>query len=95
MRRRARSGSESLRTLATRVHAACDELLEVPRDQEIVVVTHATPIKVAMAWALGVDISNRLAQLRRSGEHHDDDGPRPRPSTSQLQRRTAHLAVLF
>ena len=51
------AGGESLRTLATRVHAACDELLEAARDQEIVVVTHATPIKVAMAWALGVDIS--------------------------------------
>ncbi len=49
-------GGESLRMLATRVHAACEELLEAARDQEIVVVTHATPIKVAMAWALGVDV---------------------------------------
>ena len=50
------AGGESLRTLASRVHAACEELLEAARDQEIVVVTHATPIKAAMAWALGVDI---------------------------------------
>lgn len=50
-------GGESLRMLATRVHEACDELLEAARDQEIVVVTHATPIKAAMAWALGVDVS--------------------------------------
>jgi broad specificity phosphatase PhoE len=39
------------------VHDACDELLMAARTQEIVVVTHATPIKVAMAWALGVDAS--------------------------------------
>ena len=50
-------GGESLRMLATRVHAACEELSEAARDQEIVVVTHATPIKAAMAWALGVDVS--------------------------------------
>lgn len=43
--------------LASRVHAACDDLLEAAVDQEIVVVTHATPIKAAMAWALGVDVS--------------------------------------
>lgn len=49
-------GGESLRMLATRVHEACEELLEAARDQEIVVVTHATPIKAAMAWALGVDV---------------------------------------
>jgi probable phosphoglycerate mutase len=50
-------GGESLRMLAKRVHDACDELLMAARTQEIVVVTHATPIKVAMAWALGVDAS--------------------------------------
>lgn len=50
------AGGESLRMLAARVHDACDELLEAAREQEIVVVTHATPIKAAMAWALGVDV---------------------------------------
>ena len=51
------AGGESLRTLGARVHDACEELLEAARDKEIVVVTHATPIKAAMAWALGVDVS--------------------------------------
>lgn len=50
-------GGESLRMLAARVHGACEELAEPAREQEIVVVTHATPIKAAMAWALGVDVS--------------------------------------
>jgi len=50
-------GGESLATLAERVHAACDDLMADAVDAEVVVVTHATPIKVAMAWALGVDPS--------------------------------------
>ncbi len=49
-------GGESLREMGTRVHAACDDLLEAARDHDIVVVSHATPIKAAMAWALGVDV---------------------------------------
>lgn len=51
------AGGESLRALAVRVHAACEELLPAARGQHIVVVSHATPIKAAMAWALGVDVS--------------------------------------
>ncbi len=47
---------ETLRELGERVHAACDELREAARDQEVVVVSHATPIKAAMAWALGVGV---------------------------------------
>lgn len=50
-------GGESLRQLATRIDAACAALIEEARDREVVVVTHATPVKAAMAWALGVDVS--------------------------------------
>lgn len=50
-------GGESLAALAERVHAACDDLLTDAADADVVVVTHATPIKVAMAWALGVEPS--------------------------------------
>jgi broad specificity phosphatase PhoE len=49
-------GGESLREMGKRVHAACDDLLEAARHHDIVVVSHATPIKAAMAWALGVDV---------------------------------------
>jgi len=49
-------GGETLRQVAARVFAACDELLDEARTREVVVVTHATPVKVAMAWAMGVDM---------------------------------------
>jgi probable phosphoglycerate mutase len=49
-------GGESLREMGKRVHEACDDLVEAARHHDIVVVSHATPIKAAMAWALGVDI---------------------------------------
>ena len=45
---------ESLATLGERVRSACDELLDAAVDQDVVVVTHVSPIKAAAAWALGV-----------------------------------------
>lgn len=50
-------GGESLQEMGDRVFAACDDLLEAARTADIVVVSHATPIKAAMAWALGVDVT--------------------------------------
>ena len=50
-------GGESLQEMGNRVFAACDDLLEAARTSDIVVVSHATPIKAAMAWALGVDVT--------------------------------------
>lgn len=47
---------ETLRAVGERVFAALDELAEEARDSHIVVVSHATTVKVAMAWALGVGI---------------------------------------
>ena len=49
-------GGESLRQLQVRVWAACEELAESAREQEVVVITHATPIRAAVIWALGADI---------------------------------------
>ena len=51
------AGGESLQEMGDRVFAACDDLLEAARTTDIVVVSHATPIKAAMAWALGVDVT--------------------------------------
>jgi len=51
------AGCETLRSLANRVGEACDELLEQARDSNVVVVSHATPVKAAMAWALGADVT--------------------------------------
>ena len=42
--------------MADRVHGALDELAHDAVDRSVVVVSHVSPIKATMAWALGVDI---------------------------------------
>jgi broad specificity phosphatase PhoE len=62
------AGGESLAEVDSRVAAACDELFTTEglgaRDRrgDIVVVSHVTPIKAAVAWALGMgaELSWRL-----------------------------------
>lgn len=49
-------GGESLATLDERVRTACIELIERAQDEHIVVVSHVSPMKAAVAWSLGVDI---------------------------------------
>jgi broad specificity phosphatase PhoE len=49
-------GGESLLELDARVRAACEELIERASTTTVVVVSHVSPIKSAVAWALGVDI---------------------------------------
>ena len=46
-------GGESLAALGRRVRAGLDELAEFARDHVVVVVTHVSPIKAAVAWAVG------------------------------------------
>ncbi len=54
-------GGETLAEVDWRVAAACEELFAEPdqgarrRDGDIVVVSHVTPIKAAVAWALGAN----------------------------------------
>ena len=50
-------GGESAAAVAERVHGACDELLERIGERDIVVVSHVSPMKAAVAWALGVDFA--------------------------------------
>lgn len=54
-------GGESLLTLDVRVRASCEELAERARDRIVAVVSHVSPIKAAVAWALDapVDIAWR------------------------------------
>lgn len=47
-------GGESLLELSERVGAACDELLAEAASSDVVVVSHVSPVKAAVAWALGV-----------------------------------------
>jgi broad specificity phosphatase PhoE len=53
-------GGESIAALGARVRPACDELASTGED--VLVVTHVSPIKAAVAWALGVadDIAWRM-----------------------------------
>jgi broad specificity phosphatase PhoE len=46
-------GGESLATLGVRVRAACADLVDEVRARDVVVVTHVSPIKAGIAWALG------------------------------------------
>jgi broad specificity phosphatase PhoE len=47
-------GGESLAALGARVRDACDSLAPDAAERDVVVVTHVSPIKAAVAWALGV-----------------------------------------
>jgi len=47
-------GGESLLDLGRRVRSACEELQAFAADHDVVVVTHVSPVKAAVAWALGV-----------------------------------------
>jgi len=47
-------GGESLVDLGTRVRSALVELADEAREHDIVIVSHVSPIKAAVAWALDV-----------------------------------------
>ena len=49
-------GGESLAELDRRVRAACEELSERARESRVVVVSHVSPIKAAVAWALDTSL---------------------------------------
>lgn len=49
-------GGESFGELDLRVRAACDELLARIGERRIVVVSHVSPIKAGVAWALGTSL---------------------------------------
>jgi alpha-ribazole phosphatase len=51
------TGGESLAQLDRRVRDACEELSRVAGDADVAVVTHVSPIKSAVAWALGATIA--------------------------------------
>ncbi len=49
-------GGESHRHLDLRVRSACEELWAEATTVDVVVVSHVSPIKAAVAWALGVGV---------------------------------------
>jgi broad specificity phosphatase PhoE len=52
-------GGESLLDVGARVRKACIDLADQARSGDVVVVSHVSPIKAAVAWAL--DVSDELA----------------------------------
>jgi broad specificity phosphatase PhoE len=48
------AGGESLLALGRRVRDACEELADEAATRDVVVVSHVSPIKAAVSWALGV-----------------------------------------
>jgi len=48
-------GGESLASVHARVNEACEELAPAFATGDVIVVTHVSPIKAAVAWALGAD----------------------------------------
>ena len=48
-------GGESLTALGARVTEACEDIVEISKDREVVVVTHVSPVKATLAWVLGLD----------------------------------------
>jgi broad specificity phosphatase PhoE len=48
-------GGESLAAVSRRVREACSALVPHAAAEDVIVVTHVTPIKVAVAWALDVE----------------------------------------
>jgi broad specificity phosphatase PhoE len=49
-------GGESFGSLQARVRSACDDLRERIATEDIVVVSHVSPIKAAVAWALNTSL---------------------------------------
>jgi broad specificity phosphatase PhoE len=81
---------ESLLDMGHRVRHACGDLWDEASERDVVVVTHVSPIKAAVAWALGVadDISWRMfvdvASVSRVGVGRD--GPSLRSFNETYQR---------
>lgn len=49
-------GGESLADLDERVRSACEAISERARDHDVAIVTHVSPIKSAVGWAIGAPI---------------------------------------
>ncbi len=72
-------GGESLAALADRVGAFLDDIAPLARQGHVVIVTHVSPIKAAVAWALGVGVEvswrTQVAQASITRIEVSDRGP--------------------
>ena len=55
-------GGESIRAMGERVREGCADLVAAASEGDVVVVTHVSPVKAIVAWALGVpdDVAWRM-----------------------------------
>jgi broad specificity phosphatase PhoE len=74
------AGGESLAALGVRVRAACEDLAADAAAGDVVVVSHVSPIKAAVAWALGVgdEVVWRMWVSDAAVCRVDTGGPSPR-----------------
>lgn len=72
-------GGESIAALGQRVRPALEDLVDEARGAKVVVVTHVSPLKAAVAWALGVpdDIAWRMMVSPASVSRIDVSRGRP------------------
>jgi alpha-ribazole phosphatase len=72
-------GGESMGEMDQRVRAACDDIAAEARETNLVVVSHVSPMKAAVAWALGTDLGiswrTHLAQASVCRIEVRDTGP--------------------
>jgi broad specificity phosphatase PhoE len=81
---------ESRASVGTRVRAACEDLAVRAADEDVVVVSHVSPIKAAVAWALevGDEVSWRM-RLDVASVCRIQTGPRG--NSLHKFNETAHL----
>ena len=74
------AGGESVAEVGARVRQACTELAEDAARADVIVVSHVSPIKAALAWALGVgdEVAWRMYLLDAAVCRIDTSGPFPR-----------------
>lgn len=72
-------GGESMWAMDQRVRAACQDLMDEAKEANVVVVSHVSPMKSAVAWALGTDLGiswrTHLAQAAVCRIEVRDSGP--------------------
>ncbi len=85
------AGGESLASVGRRVRTVCAELAEEAAERDVVVVTHVSPLKAAVAWALDLpDVAVwRLFVAPASITRIRTSGPTP---TLVSFNETLHLA---
>lgn len=73
------AGGESVAEVGARVRQACAELASDAACADVVVVSHVSPIKAALAWALGVgdEVAWRMFLLDAAVCRVDTSGPLP------------------